>query len=198
MNKKISLPNPELNLNFPLMKAFEQRRSKRKWSDQKLSLQQISNILWSACGETKKAKSNAKNRRTAPSAKNSQEISIYITMEEGVFLYNEQKHELIKHLNSNIISYIGTQKMMQNAPLGIIFISDYNKISNFAKTEEKKLFISGTDTGFISQNIYLYCAAANLNTVVLGLVNRENLHNILQLETHQKVMYTQVIGIPKS
>jgi len=63
-----------------------------------------------------------------------------------------------------------------------------------AKDNHRKCFVSGTDTGFISQIVYLYCAAANLSTVVLGLVNREKLHDIMGLKEHEKVTYTQVVG----
>jgi hypothetical protein len=57
-----------------------------------------------------------------------------------------------------------------------------------------KWFVSDTDAGFISQNIYLYCAAANVSTAVLGLVDREELGGILGLSPHEKVVYTQVVG----
>ncbi|MFW5711174.1 MAG: nitroreductase family protein [Spirochaetota bacterium] len=63
-----------------------------------------------------------------------------------------------------------------------------------ARRSRRKWFVSGTDAAFISQNVYLYCTAAGLSTVVLGLVNREQLHEQMELEAHEKVMYTQVVG----
>lgn len=42
--------------------------------------------------------------------------------------------------------------------------------------------------------LYLYCASANLSTVILGLVDREKLHNIMNLEDNEKIVYTQVVG----
>ncbi len=63
-----------------------------------------------------------------------------------------------------------------------------------AKDDNRKWFVSGTDTGFISQNVYLYSAAAKLNTVVLGLVHRDKLHKIIALKECEKVVYTQVVG----
>ena len=88
--------------------------------------------------------------------------------------------------------------MMKSAPVGIIYVSDYSKMRTyFEKDENIKWFVSGTDTGFISQNVYLYCASTNLNTVIIGLVNRKELENIINLKDHEKVVYTQVVGNSK-
>ena len=119
----------------------------------------------------------------------------YMIMKKGLFLYDEKNHQLIQILSKNIIENIGTQKMMHSAPLGLIYVSDFSKMNIYlAKSDNLKWFVSGTDTGFISQNVYLYCATANLSTVVLGLVNREKLHDIMGLKEHEKVVYTQVVG----
>ncbi len=85
MEKTIKLPTPQKELEFPLMKALEKRRSIRKWSNVPISDQELSNILWAACGITKVKTSRVKSKRTAPSACNSQEIRVYTLMEHGVF-----------------------------------------------------------------------------------------------------------------
>lgn len=59
------------------------------------------------------------------------------------------------------------------------------------------LWVAGTDTGFISQNVYLYCAANKMNTVVVGLVDREELHSLMDLNDNEKIIYTQIIGKAK-
>lgn len=84
---------------------------------------------------------------------------------------------------------------MRSAPVGLIYVSDFSKLKTFLfKDEERKWFTSTADTGFISQNVYLYCAAANLNTALLSLVNREKLHQIIGLKINEKVIYTQAVG----
>jgi len=177
------------------MKALEQRRTKRKWKQLDLTYQEISNLLWAACGVTYKETKRSKSRRTAPSACNSQEIKVYIALCNGLFLYDEKNHQLIKVLSEDIRKDIGTQKMMRSAPVGLIYVSDYSRLKAFYfKNDNLKWFTSTADTGFISQNVYLYSAAANLNTVVLGLVDREKLHDIMGLEDYEKIVYTQVVG----
>ena len=102
MGNIIKLPEPQKEMEFPLMKALEKRRSIRKWKDTPVSEQEISNLLWAACGITKNKYGNVKSKRTAPSACNSQEIKVCIIMKKGVFLYNEDNHELIKIIAEDI------------------------------------------------------------------------------------------------
>ena len=85
MDQTIKLPEPQKELEFPLMKALAQRRTIRKWKDEPVSRQEISNLLWAACGVTKNKKGKVKSKRTAPSACNAQEIRVYVLLEEGVF-----------------------------------------------------------------------------------------------------------------
>ena len=62
------------------------------------------------------------------------------------------------------------------------------------RDNHRKWYVSGTDTGFMSQDAYLYCAAAKLSTVIIGLATREALHEIMALKEHERVVYTQVVG----
>lgn len=191
----IKLPEPQKDLDFPLMRALEQRRSTRKWTDTPLSEQELSNLLWAACGITKKKYGRVKSKRTAPSACNAQEIRVYVLLENGVYLYDEEEHALVQTLAADIREHTGSQKMMKAAPMGLVYVADLSRMkSPFMRSEEAKRFSAWVDTGFISQNIYLYCTAANLGTVVLSLIKRDELHELMRLEEHEKIVLTQVVG----
>lgn len=195
MAHSIKLPEPQKELEFPLMKALEKRRSIRKWKDASLSEQELSNLLWAACGVTKNKYGNVKSKRTAPSACNSQEIRVYVLMERGVFLYNEENHELVETVIKDIREFIGTQKMMKSAPMGLVFVADLSRMTSpYLKNKEAQRFSAWVDTGYISQNVYLYCAASNLGTVALSLVDRDKLHELMHLKEHEKIVLTQVVG----
>ena len=195
MNKIIELPEPQKELDFPLMKALETRRTIRKWEETPLSEQELSNLLWAACGITKQKYGNVKSKRTAPSACNSQEIRVYVIIKSGVYLYNEDNHELIEIVAKDVRENIGTQKMMKSAPMGLVFVADLSRMkSPFLKSKEAQRFCAWVDTGYISQNVYLLCAASNLGTVVLSLVNRDKLHKLMLLKEHEKIVLTQVVG----
>lgn len=195
MSKTISLPAPQTDLDYPLMKALENRRSIRKWQDKPISEQDLSNLLWAACGQTQAKKGKAKSKRTAPSGCNSQEIRVVVLLENGVFQYNEENHELIEILADDIREHAGTQKMMQSAPLGLVFVADLSRMTSpLLKNKEAQKFNAWVDTGYISQNIYLYCAAANMATCALGLIDRKKLRELLPLQEHEKIVLDQVVG----
>jgi len=195
MDHTINLPAPQKDIDFPLMKALGNRRSVRKWKDSPIAEQELSNLLWAACGITKNKYGNVKSKRTAPSACNSQEIRVYVLMAKGVFLYSEENHELIEIISRDIREHIGTQKMMKSAPMGLVFVADLSRMTSpFLRNKEAQRLSAWVDTGYISQNVYLYCAASNLGTVVLSLVDRDKLHKLMQLQDHEKIVLTQVIG----
>lgn len=194
----IILPNPQLDIEFPLMKALQNRRTKRKWTSENLSLQDVSNILWCACGETKAATTRSKNRRTMPSGCNSQIVRIYAVMESGVYKYNEPEHKLEYIIDDDIRSNLGTQKMMKSAPFGLIYVGGLNTKTGIIKSGHgEKMFAAGTEAAMMSQNVYLYCAAAGLNTVLLALVDRDNLKTALNFDESKIIVYTQIVGKEK-
>lgn len=191
----MNLPLPQKELEFPLMKALMMRRTKRRWSNSKISEQELSNILWAACGITMEETQKSKSKRTAPSARNSQCIKVYVALDKGLFQYDEKNHQLIFIKENDIREYLSNQKMMKSAPVGLIYVADYSKLKGYTGTDDnRKLFVAGTETGFVSQNVYLYCASANLSTAIIGLVDRDKLQEIMGLQNYEKVIYTQVIG----
>ena len=189
------LPPPQKELDFPLMQALSERKTTRKWSKTPLTDQELANLLWAGCGIARPATATQKSKRTSPSGTNSQEISIYAALEKGIYRYDENQHQLTLHKAGDFRYAIGTQSMMQAAPIGLIYVADLTKMKVYhGNNREQKLYLASADTGFISENIYLYCAAAKLATAVLGLVDREKLHALMELSEHEIVTFTQVVG----
>lgn len=191
----IMLPAPQIDLDYPLMKALQNRRTIRKWKLEPLSMQEISNILWCACGETKVATKRSKNRRTVPSACNSQIVKVYVALESGVYKYNEPEHKLIYINSEDIRSNLGTQQMMKLAQFGLVYVADFTKNTGIIKSDYgKKMFVAGTECGLMSQNVYLYATSAKLNTVLLALTDRDYLKTAIMIDENAEIIYTQVVG----
>lgn len=188
----IMLPAPDTSGGMPLMQALHQRSTHRSFSDKELSLQQLSDLLWAAFGINR----SDSGRRTAPSARNSQETDLYVALPAGTFLYNARLHRLIPVLGIDIRSDTGHQPFTQDAAVVIIMVTNFDKLGA-NMSDENKLFYSATDVGYISQNMYLYCASEGLASVVLGSVNREQLARHLNLNENQKVLLTQCVGYRK-
>lgn len=189
--KSIQLLKPQLDIGKPLMQVLNERKSGREYSDEKLPLQELSNLLWAAFGVNRQES----GKRTAPSARNWQEIDIYVAAADGLYLYDATAHVLNLVIDEDIRAMTGRQKFVGEAPVNLIYVADYSKMGDMP--EETKKFYSAADTGFISQNVYLYCASEGLSTVVRGLVERDALLEVMKLHSDQHVVLAQTVGYPK-
>ena len=188
--KPIKLLPPQTDIGKPLMQALKERKSTREYSSKKLPVQELSNLLWAAWGVNRPESGN----RTAPSAMNTQEFDIYAATADGLYLYDAKEHILQPVLAEDIRAATGEQDFVSDAPLNLIYVSDYSRFGD--RNIEDKKFYSATDVGFISQNVYLYCASQGLATVVRGWVNKPKLEKIMKLGPDQKVILAQTVGYP--
>jgi SagB-type dehydrogenase family enzyme len=173
-----------------LLDALKNRRSERSFSEKELSLQQLSDLLWAACGVNRPQS----GKRTAPTAHGKNEIEVYVALAAGLYLYDADKHRLNLILAEDIRGLTGKQHFVKKAPVNLIFVANYKKMSG---NKEAKDFYSATDTGFISQNIYLYCAGEGLATVVRGWLDREPLAKKMNLTPDQNIILAQTVGYSK-
>ncbi|MCF7886497.1 MAG: SagB/ThcOx family dehydrogenase [Candidatus Marinimicrobia bacterium] len=190
-NNLIELPEPNKTGGMPLMKALNNRHTSRSFKDDELPRQMLSDLLWAAFGINRPQS----GKRTAPSAMNMQEIDVYVCSKEGAFLYNAEKHALKKITDEDIRKFTGTQNFVDDAPLNLVFVADYNKMGNM--DSETKLKYSWCDAGYISQNVYLYCASEGLANVVRAMIDRDKLHPKMKLDDSQKIVLSQTVGYPK-
>lgn len=189
--EEIKLPNPQMDGGRPLMQVLKDRHSSREFSTDELPLQVLSNLLWAAFGINRPDS----GKRTAPSAVNWQNIDIYVALSKGLFLYDAKENILRPILAEDIRVATGTQSFVKDVPVNLIYVADFSKIPR--QTEEVKNFYSAAHTGFISQNVYLYCASEGLATVVRGLIDRESMAELMKLRPEQKVMLAQSVSYPK-
>ncbi|MGI6241140.1 MAG: nitroreductase family protein [Candidatus Omnitrophota bacterium] len=182
---------PDTEGGKPLMQALSERKSSREFRPDELPPQVLSNLLWAANGVNR-----PDGRRTSPSAKNTQEIEIYVAKKEALYLYDAKEHALTVVIPEDIRSRIGRQVFVQDAPVGLIFVSNTGKFRG--GSEEDALFYSATDTGYVGQNVYLFCASEGLSTVVLGTIDRDQLAKTMKLQPRQRIILTQPVGYPKN
>lgn len=186
--KDIILPLPETAGGIPLMEAFGKRASHRKCSEETIDLQDISNLLWSAYGF------NRDGFRTAPSSHNRQEMELYVFLKSGVYLYDASENRLIHKIEGDLRALTGAQDFVAEVPMNVAFVADTSKITG--KTPQGVLETIFVDTGFISENIYLYAAGAGLNTVIRAMFDREKLAAVLKLRPEQTITMVQSVGHP--
>ncbi|MBS1125591.1 MAG: nitroreductase [Nitrospirae bacterium] len=185
------LPAPQTDSGRPLMQVLKERSTSRSFSARKLPLQVLSNLLWAAFGVNRPESGH----RTAPSAKDRQEIDIYVAMAEGLYVYEAKTHVLQPVLAVDIRAMTGRQSFVADAPVNLVYVADLGRMGKVSK-EEQDLY-SAADTGFISENVYLFCASEGLATVVRGSVDRETLAKAMRLRPDQKIILAQTVGYPK-
>lgn len=190
----IKLPAPQMSGGRPLMDVLKDRRTTRTFSKAELPDQVLSNLLWAAWGINRPDR----NLHTAPSASNQQEIDVYVALAKGLYVYDPGAHELRPVLAEDLRGASGTQRFVKSVPLNLIFVADHSRMYPGSGMDERiKEFYSAANTGFISQNVYLFCASEGLGTVVRGLVDKGRLAKRMQLRPDQKIIFSQSVGYPK-
>jgi len=186
----IQLPPPQTDIGLPLMKALSLRRSSRSFSEKALSLQELSNLLWAAHGINRPES----GKRTAPSAMNWQEVDIYVALPGGLYLHEVKGHRLNPVITKDLRRLTGTQFFVRTAPVNLIYVADFSRVS--LGKRESTIVWSAAAVGFISQNVYLYCASQGLHTVVRGLINKPALSKAMNLGEQQEIILAQTVGYP--
>ena len=185
----IKLPAPKTEGGMPLMQALKERKSGREFSSRKLSAETLSSLLWAAWGVNR-----PDGHRTAPSARNLQDIDVYVAMDDGLYLYEAKNHQLRRILNEDIRGATGNQDYVKDAALNLIYVSDLAELN--VPDPMAVEFFTGAHTGFLSQNVYLFCASEGLSTVVRGNIDKPALAKIMKLRADQRITLAQSVGYP--
>lgn len=188
----MKLPQPQLESGIPLMQALHARKSTREFKTEKLPAQMLSDLLWAAFGVNRAETGN----RTAPSTHNWQDIDIYVASADGLYLFEPKSHVLKPILTKDIRALTGTQDFVKDAPVNLIYVSEFSRMDSDLSPEDKRI-AAAIDTGFIGQNVYLYCASTGLATVVRGSVDKDVLAKNMMLKSTQWIVATQSVGYPK-
>jgi nitroreductase len=189
--KPVQLLQPQTGGGRPLMQALNDRASSRDFSPEKLPLQVLSDMLWAAFGINRPASGG----RTAPSASNAQETDVYVAMAEGLFLYDARANLLRPVLPDDIRALTGRQPFVKDAPVNLIYVSDLSRMTRAAPGDRDAY--AAAHAGFISQNVYLFCASERLATVVRASIDRPALARAMGLRPDQRITLAQTVGYPK-
>ncbi len=190
--KPIKLPEPKLDSGKSLAQALKERKTTRAYGSGDLSQQALSNLLWAAFGINRPDS----GRRTAPSALNWQEIDIYVATTQGMYRYDPKGNALIPVVSGDIRELTYTQvDRFKDARLNLVYVADLEKTVGGA--EANKMIPVAMDTGFIAQNVYLYCASEGLPTAFRLSIPKDKLGEAIKLRADQRIMGAQSVGLPK-
>ncbi len=200
--KPLALPKPAFSRCLTVFKALKNRKTSRSIGRKKITLQQLSDILWAAQGVNRLKGPFGGPGRTAGSASNSQEIRIYVMREQGTYLYEPEAHRLVPVAAGDrrgLAIGRGQGKAGANAPVRFVYVVDIERFKHAgfdepglhnAETQKSYYFV---DTGLIAQNVYLASAALRLaswfhNCDKIGFIKA------VQLKPHQLPLFGQTVG----
>ncbi len=190
----ITLPVPAKSGGKPLMDALNERQSGRLFADTDLSLQELSDLLWAAWGINR-----PDGHRTAPSSHNRQEMDVYVALKTGLYLYDAANNKLKQIHNRDIRALTGTQDFPATAPVNLVYVADLAKrgLKEGQQITDTDLLSSWANTGFMAQNVYLWCASEGLSTVIRAMVPRDKLAPEMGLRPLQAIILAQTVGSPQ-
>lgn len=188
----ITLPRPKTKSNVSLEQAILKRRSTRHFSKQKISLDQISQLLFAAQGIT----GHKMQFRTVPSAGALYPLELYILTEEGIFHYDPKPHQLNRVTDQDRRQLLRraalNQPCVEQAPLDIIICAKTQRTTS--KYGQRGLRYVHIESGHCAQNILLEAASLELAVVPIGAFDDEGVIEILQLEPDDSVFYIICVG----
>lgn len=154
-----------------------------------MELQDLSDLLWAAKGINRPETGG----RTSSNSFGKYEVEIYVCTSEGVYLYCAEQHTLVPVTDKNLISALTCgQEYVMDAPVIFLLVADNAVFAGVPEPMDSTL--APLDTGIISQNIALFCAANGLDTVARGTMDHNILKPELKLKDSQSLLLNHPVG----
>jgi len=200
VDEEVSLPEPGV-YEKTVSGALHDRISVRDFSEEKLNLSQVGNLLWAAGGLGIDAVSGA--TRTAPSAGGTYPLDLYLVagaverLEAGVYRYNHENHSLLpvaaEDRRDQLARAALGQQFVADAPVNIVMVAHYERTTRvYGERGERYVHM---DVGYGSQNIHLMAEELNLGTVAVGAFYDDEVAEIIA--TTGAPLLIMPVGIPE-
>lgn len=160
----ITLPAPDLTRGLNISEALQNRRSWREYSVEKLSLEELSGVLWAAAGVNRPETGHL----TAPSAIALYPLTVYAFFEEGIYRYESKEHRLVRIKEGNFMAKSGAQPFVETAALNLVYVADMTVYEGRKMPVEKVKYLCGQDAAGYAENVNLYTAGTGLKAITRG------------------------------
>lgn len=185
------LPAPDKKGGSSMMETLWNRKSERTFTNKQLSDQDLSNLLWAACGINR----TENGKRTNPTARNKQEVSVYAFFADRVCLYDHKTHSLKTVTKGDYRKLLAKgQDFVLKAPVTLLLVVNLNM---YDKIEDSSFLMGAADAGIVSQNINLFCAAYGLSSVTRATMDNDAIEQLLGLVDNQFPLLNNPVGYSK-
>jgi nitroreductase len=122
-------------------------------------------------------------------------MEVLVVLRDGTFIYDAAGNSLQPLVAGDKRALTGIQEFVKDAPVTLVYVADKSRIKETSGDSGDNWLWA--DAGFISQNVYLYCASEGLATGVRALIDRVSLAKELGLEAQKVIILAQCVGYPK-
>lgn len=191
----ITLPDPLTDGQTSLETALQSRRSIREFSTKPLTMEEISQLLWSAQGIT-----DSSGHRTSPSAGATYPLELYLVTGDGVFRHLPLQHALQRVLDGDLRRELHDaalkQEFILEAPATIVFTAVFARTEQRYGSARTPRYVH-LEVGHAAQNVLLQAVALGLGAVPVGAFEDERVSRVLKLPADHVPLYMIPVGHPR-
>lgn len=179
----------------PFLDIVTTRKSRRKFTSEPITLEELSFLLWTTQGVKEVLKSGRGVKRTVPSAGAKSPLETYMVINRvvglapGLYRYISFTHQLlfikeIENAENTIGKLAYDQKFVGSAPVIFCWTAvPYRTEWRYTILAHKFIAI---DLGIVCQSLYMACEAINLGTVAIGYYEQHKLDALFDLNTEEE------------
>ena len=193
----ITLPAPRLSSEVSLEETLHQRRSVRDYSNEPLTLAEVSQLLWAAEGVTAEW-----GGRTAPSAGALYPLEVYVIagnvdkLAPGVYKYRPDGHALVQLGDEDVRVELAEaaldQTWVEDGAIDIVISAVYERTTT--KYGDRGVRYVHMEAGHAAQNICLQATALGLGVVTVGAFDDDQVKDVVGMLENEFPLYVIPVG----
>ncbi|TET98305.1 MAG: SagB/ThcOx family dehydrogenase [Anaerolineales bacterium] len=197
----------------PLKEVIQRRKSQRFFTEEYLSLEELSFLLWATQGIRETSPDGVRFYRNVPSGGNRHSLETYLSihrvesLDPGLYRYLPLEHKLLQVKQDKEIALKVSEALMDQEEMKdgkpYIFTRDCAVVFIWTtlphRTEWRYSLLAhkmiAIDVGHVCQNLYLASVAINAGTCAIGALDRMKMDQVLGVDGEQEfTIYAATVG----
>ena len=189
----------------PLLEVINKRRSRRKYTAEAVSMEELSYLLWTTQGVKEVVREGYASLRTVPSGGARHAFETYLVvknvtgLEPGLYRYLALQHKLLPErlndpdLPGKIAAACCDQTFVAMAAVTFVWtVIPYRCEWRYSYLSHKALAI---DAGHVGQNLYLACESIGAGTCAIAAYYQEEMDKLIGVDGEDEfVIYVSPVG----
>ena len=190
--------------SMPLIEAIGRRKSRRKYTQEPLTLEELSFMLWATQGVREIASEGTATRRTVPSGGARHPFETYLAvnrvsgLEPGLYRYQPLEHKLCflradDELGNKVTSACRDQRFVGKGAVVFLWtVIPYRAEWRYTIVAHKMIAL---DAGHLCQNLYLASEAIGAGACAIGAYDQAKADALLGVDGEDEfVIYIAPVG----